>query len=125
MTPVGRPRRGDDGAAALLVLGLASVLLVLALLLTALGAVAVARHRAAAAADLAALAAAARALDGEAVACAAARGVASAQGARLLTCALDGEHALVAVEVRPAGAPGRLGTAQVRARAGPVGAPVR
>ncbi len=114
-----RGPREDEGAATPVVLGLCAVLSAVAVLLTALASVAVARHRAAAAADLAALAAAGAVLEGEPAACARAGQVASAQGGRLVSCALTGELADVVVEVRPPGRLGELGTARVRARAGP------
>ncbi|MEU5834820.1 Rv3654c family TadE-like protein [Streptomyces diacarni] len=74
------------------------------------------RHRAGAVADLAALAAADRALEGRADACAAARGVARAQGAQVVRCTVRGEIADLDARVR-------WGPydAQARARAGPVG----
>lgn len=79
-----------------------------------LGQVVVARHRAAGAADLAALAAAGAWTRGEEAACAAARRVARAQGAELSRCAAAGEVAEVTalVPVGPFGA-------RVRSRAGP------
>lgn len=109
----------DEGSATPVVLGLCAVLSAVAVLLTALGSVAVARHRAAAAADLAALAAASAVLEGAPEACARAQVVAIAQGARLASCALTGAVADVVVEVGPPGRLGALGTARVRARAGP------
>ncbi|MFI5984427.1 Rv3654c family TadE-like protein [Streptomyces sp. NPDC051555] len=60
-----------------------------------LGQAVVARHRAAAAADLAALAAAASWTHGPAAACAAALRVAVAQGARMAACTVSGEVAEV------------------------------
>ncbi|MGI5349699.1 Rv3654c family TadE-like protein [Streptomyces sp. CA-250714] len=77
------------------------------------------RHRAGAAADLAALAAADRALEGPARACAAARRVAQAQGARVARCAVRGEIADLDAGVRWGPY-----TARVRARAGPAGGPL-
>jgi secretion/DNA translocation related TadE-like protein len=111
---------GDEGSTTPVVLGLACVVAVLGLFLTAVTGVAVARHRAAAAADLAALAAAGAVLDGPAAACGLAAEVAHDQGARLVLCALEGVTVDVAVEVRPAGRLAALGVARVRARAGPV-----
>ncbi|MEW2455580.1 Rv3654c family TadE-like protein [Streptomyces albus] len=74
------------------------------------------RHRAGAAADLAALAAADRALEGRTRACAAARQVARAQGASIVRCA-------VREEIADLDAQARWGpyTSRVRARAGPLG----
>ncbi|WP_037864298.1 Rv3654c family TadE-like protein [Streptomyces sp. NRRL S-237] len=79
-----------------------------------LGQAVVARHRAAAAADLAALAAAATWAHGPETACATARRVARAQGAALGGCLLRGEVAEITAEV----AAGPF-TPTVRARAGP------
>ncbi|MCX4818328.1 flp pilus-assembly TadE/G-like family protein [Streptomyces sp. NBC_01142] len=80
----------------------------------AMGQVVVARHRAGAAADLAALAAADHALRGTAAACAKAADVARAQGAAVVRCAVRGEIADVTAEAS-------LGpyAPTVRARAGP------
>jgi secretion/DNA translocation related TadE-like protein len=111
--------RGDRGSATVLVLSLASVLVLLSAVTAALGAVAVTRHRAASAADLAALAAADRALDGVGQACAAAARVTLAVAAELESCRLRGEVAEVVVAVRPPGRLGELGRARARARAGP------
>ncbi|MFE0579062.1 Rv3654c family TadE-like protein [Streptomyces sp. NPDC058874] len=95
-----------------------------ALVATALGAVfagvlllgqaVLARHRAAAAADLAALAAAATWAHGPDTACTTALRVARAQGAELAWCHLGGEVADVAARV--AAGPFRP---EIRARAGP------
>ncbi|WP_308344828.1 Rv3654c family TadE-like protein [Streptomyces sp. ISL-94] len=79
-----------------------------------LGQAVVARHRAAAAADLAALAAAASWAHGPEAACATARRVARAQGAALAACRVEGEVA--EVTARPATGPFTPG---IRARAGP------
>ena len=100
--------------------GLILVLVCVAALLASLGAVAVARHRAASAADLAALAAAQHALEGAGPACDRARVVAAAQGARLEDCVLLGAEVLLEVSVRPVGRIGQLGLATAGARAGPV-----
>ncbi|MGW6687458.1 Rv3654c family TadE-like protein [Streptomyces sp. NPDC054961] len=79
-----------------------------------LGQAVVARHRAAAAADLAALAAAATWAHGPEAACAAAVRVAAAQGARVTGCVLSGEVA----EVRARAPTGRFAP-ELRSRAGP------
>ncbi|MFH8472589.1 Rv3654c family TadE-like protein [Streptomyces sp. NPDC018000] len=80
----------------------------------ALGQVVVVRHRAAGAADLAALAAADRALQGPEEACGAAEEVAAAQGAVLVRCTVRGEIADVTARVSS----GPYEPA-VRSRAGP------
>jgi secretion/DNA translocation related TadE-like protein len=106
--------RDDRGFVAVAVVGLAAVLLAAGLLVTTLGAVAVARHRAASAADLSALAGAQHVLDG--TACDAARRVASAQHAVLTDCSVAGSEVSVVAAVQVPG----LGTAEARAKAGPV-----
>ncbi|MFG2311346.1 Rv3654c family TadE-like protein [Streptomyces sp. NPDC048566] len=80
----------------------------------AMGHAAVVRHRAAGAADLAALAAADHWSEGGAAACARAGRVAGAQQARLVRCAVDGDVS----EVTVASGAGPFG-AEARARAGP------
>jgi secretion/DNA translocation related TadE-like protein len=109
----------DTGSGTVLVLALAAVLALVGTLLAGVAAVAVARHRAASAADLAALAAADRALAGRVPACAAARRAAAAVAAGLLSCRLDRDVADVVVVLRPPGPLGGLGQATSRARAGP------
>ena len=116
-----RRPRGDAGVATVLVLSMASVLVLVGAVTSGLAAVAVARQRAASAADLSALAAAASTLEGPEVACDRARRLATRTGARLASCTVDGDVVQVVAEVRPPGAIGRLGTASARARAGPVG----
>ncbi|MCU1596209.1 MAG: pilus assembly protein TadE [Frankiales bacterium] len=112
-----RRAQDDAGFVAIAFAGLVLVLLSAAVVLSALGAVAVARHRAAAAADLAALAGATHVLEG--TACSAAGGVARAQGATLESCSVEDQDVQVTVTVRPAGRLGELGIARARARAGP------
>jgi secretion/DNA translocation related TadE-like protein len=102
----------------LLAVGL--VLLAAGLAGAAVGAAHVARHRAQSAADLAALAGAARAIEGSSAACARATELATANGARLTRCELDGLDLTVAVEVTPAPVTGLDRAATATARAGPV-----
>ena len=109
----------DEGFVTVAVVGLATALALIASLVVALGAVAVARHQAASAADLAALAGAQHALEGQAVACAAATAVARAQGARLASCALTGLDVRLVAVVRPEGRLGEMGEARATAVAGP------
>lgn len=112
-----RRDRGDRGAATIIVLYMGLLTVLLASVFAAAGAAVVARHRAEAAADLAALAGAARAMAGEPAACARAGVIAAANGARLVTCRLDGWDLVVDVVVTPGVALGGLATAS--ARAGP------
>lgn len=112
-----RPHGPDRGSASLwLVLSVSALCVLITGVLTYGQAVAT-RHRAGAAADLAALAAADQALAGRDRACAAARRVAVAQGAGLARCEVDGLVADLTVEVR-------FGpfTPRKRARAGPAAA---
>ncbi len=118
-TGVGEPRTGDRGVATVwAATGVAVVIGVLAAMLDLTAAVA-ARHRAAGAADLAALAAAGHAVRGREVACARAGDAAEGTGGRIVLCRLQGWEAVVEVEVRV-----RLSllgsvTVRGRARAGP------
>ncbi|WP_127781807.1 Rv3654c family TadE-like protein [Rhodococcus sp. X156] len=98
------------------VLGMAT-LLVLVGVVVQLGAAVGARHRAEAAADLAALAAASHVLEGEAAACGRAAVVTDGMDVSLASCRLDGWDAVVEVD---AAGPASLGSAHGRARAGPV-----
>ena len=82
-----------------------------------LGSVVVARHRAQAAADLAALAAAARLPSGVAAACARATAVAHEMRVNDVQCGADDLDVVVTVQVAVAFA----GAARAAARAGPVG----
>ncbi|MFK4111662.1 Rv3654c family TadE-like protein [Streptomyces sp. NPDC002176] len=109
-----RCRNSDRGSATVWSLGAISLLCVVFGAVLALGHAVVVRHRAAGAADLAALAAADHWAEGAEAACAAGRRVASAQGARLLRCALVGEISDVS-----AGSGDGPFAAEVRARAGP------
>ncbi|MGY1710101.1 Rv3654c family TadE-like protein [Geodermatophilus sp. SYSU D00758] len=114
-------RHPERGSATVWVVALAGVLAALTLALVLVGAAATARHRAGAAADLAALAAAVRAVRGDPGACAAATAVAGANGARMRSCTVT-DDAVVDVAVEVAVRLGPLGVrpAVARARAGPV-----
>ncbi|MFH8885756.1 Rv3654c family TadE-like protein [Streptomyces californicus] len=121
--PVGRGGPGADsgadrGVATVWVAVTATALCTVFAIVLALGQAVAARHRAGGAADLAALGAADRALEGAVVACETARRVASAQGAELVRCAVDGDIADVTARARF----GPYAPA-VRARAGPPGDP--
>ena len=120
MTVRRRRVSGEAGTATAMVLGLAAVLVLCGTVATALAGVAVARQEAASAADLSALAGAAAVLHGPEVACGRARALAAEIGAVLSSCAVHGDRVDVVAQVRPSGPLGRLGTASVRAAAGPV-----
>jgi secretion/DNA translocation related TadE-like protein len=85
----------------------------------AAGAAVVARHRAQAAADLAALAAAVHVAEGRDPACRQALRIATANAARLVSCRVETSDVLVTAEVRPAGVAALAGVARASARAGP------
>lgn len=113
------PDTGERGSAT--VVGLAAVLAVLTFFAIAVqfGAAVTTRHRAEAAADLAALAAAAYAADGTEAACATARRVTDRMAVRMASCELHGWEANVRIEAAPPGVLARFGTARAAARAGP------
>lgn len=106
----------DRGSATVWAVGAMAALCVVFGVVLAMEHAAVVRHRAAGAADLAALAAADHWSDGGTAACAQAGGVARAQSARLVRCAVDGEIS----DVTAASGSGPF-TAEARARAGPPG----
>ncbi len=109
----------ERGAATVLALALAAVLMMVGLAGAWVGA-AVARHRVAqSAADLAALAGAQAVQEGGS-ACAVAAEVARANRTRLSACSLRGEDVWVSVELAAPPLLGRSGTLTGRARAGPV-----
>lgn len=100
--------------------GAVAALVVLAGVVWTLGAAVVSRHRAAGAADLAALAAAGAAHRGTGAACARADVLGDRMRVRIAECRLDGWDALVVTAVDTPGLP-LSGPATARARAGPVG----
>ncbi|SDO90845.1 helicase/secretion neighborhood TadE-like protein [Klenkia soli] len=113
--------RGERGSATVWTVALAAVLALVGAATVLVGAAVVARHRAGAAADLAALAVAGRAVLGDPAACDTGRAVAQANGADLTSCTV-GPDAVVAVEVAVPVQLGPVGVTQAagRARAGPV-----
>ncbi|SDN33485.1 helicase/secretion neighborhood TadE-like protein [Allokutzneria albata] len=99
-------------------MGVAGLLSVLVLLI-GLGSALIHRHRAEAAADLAALAAAGQAASGVAASCRAAERVAARMGVAITSCRLDGWDALVEVRARANGPLPFVVPVVARARAGP------
>lgn len=117
-----RSRAAEErGSATVWVVALSGVLAAIGVAAVLVGVAVIGRHRAAAAADLAALAAAERAVRGDPAACAVAEQVAGANGARLAACTVGG-GAVVEVAVAVPVRLGPLGVldAGARARAGPV-----
>lgn len=115
MTGDGRSRR-DDGAATVLVVAMAGVLMFVMVGLSAAGGLVTAQRRAQSAADLVALAAAG-ALDADA--CAEALRAADANSARLDSCAEKASVVRVTVSVAGPTVPGRSVRVSAEARAGP------
>lgn len=115
--------RRDRGSATVWSLGLMGVLLALFAAALLMDRAVIARHRAGAAADLAALAAADHALDGAPAACGLASGVASAQGAAVVSCTVTGEIADITARVGPAQAHSRAGPPDVPGPPGASGPP--
>ncbi|OPE51589.1 hypothetical protein BST27_24090 [Mycobacterium intermedium] len=109
------PNRGERGGATVLAAAMVAVLLVSTGAVAYLGAAVVARHRAQAAADLAALAGAARLPAGAAAACTRATEVARSMAIDDAQCAVENLDVVVTVEVTVASA----GAARAAARAGP------
>ncbi|MFL6127666.1 MAG: Rv3654c family TadE-like protein [Mycobacteriales bacterium] len=110
----------DRGSATVWLAGLAALIGLVTLVALVHGSAVIARHRAATAADLAALAAAVRTPDGTAAACATAREIAARNGASLTRCVPFGDD--VEIEVTRPLMLRRLGSwaATASARAGPV-----
>lgn len=112
-------RRSEAGSATIYVLVLAALLIAAGYLAGGYGAALALRHRAEAAADLAALAAAREAGQGERAACATAARVADVNRAVLRGCGLRGLVAETEVTAHGRGVLSRFGAATARARAGP------
>jgi secretion/DNA translocation related TadE-like protein len=113
-----RRRPGEQGAATLLVVAAAGLLLFVGLALSGVSAVVVAQRRAQSAADLAALSGATAAADGR-DGCTAAAGTARANGAALVSCLDGADDVRVSVRVRASGPAGRAVDVVAEARAGP------
>jgi secretion/DNA translocation related TadE-like protein len=119
-----RRLRSERGSATVWALGAIAALALLTVLVMSLASAVLARHRAEAAADLAALAAASRVETGAGQPCAAARRVARHMAVRLRTCRRAGVDAITEVALPPSGLLEPFGPASARARAGPVGEPL-
>jgi secretion/DNA translocation related TadE-like protein len=120
MTPRRAHQARDEGIATVWAAAGAAVIMAALLLGLHLGAAVAARHRAEAAADLAALAAAGQAVHGVRTACRQAEVIAREMGGEITRCLLSEWDALVEVHVPvPLALPG-TGPAVGRARAGPM-----
>lgn len=109
----------DEGSATVVAAAAVGVLVLLLGLGLQLGAAVLARHRAEAAADLAALAAAREVVMGVDVGCARGAEIATAHGARMLSCTALGWSVTVVVAVPCRCVPSVSPDAVGRARAGP------
>jgi secretion/DNA translocation related TadE-like protein len=109
----------DQGAATVLVLAVAAAVLAAGVVATVAAGLALLRHRAAIAADNAALAAALSAPVGAPAACASAAQVARANGAQLAGCTLHDAVAEVTVTAAPGAWLSWVGAVRLNARAGP------
>lgn len=114
--------RQDSGVATIWTAMAVAALTGVALLSCWLAAAVLARHRAEAAADLAALAAASHAAEGPTQACERARWIADRMAVSLLTCRWQRLDAFVEVQAPGLGVAGLPGPS-ARARAGPTGQP--
>ena len=107
--------RGDDGAGTVLALAIVAATFIATIAVLGVAAALAVRHRAATAADAAALAAADVLLGAAAgEPCARSAQVASENGFELSACHIEGAEAVVAVRVEVLGVP-----VEIRARAGP------
>ena len=114
-----RPR-SDRGSASIAAAWMMVVLLAATFVAMQLGSAVIARHRAQAAADMAALAAAGFMPAGLAAACDKAAAVARAMGTAVTACTADALDVLVTVDAPVPAAPWGMGSARAVARAGPV-----
>ncbi|WP_245233910.1 Rv3654c family TadE-like protein [Mycobacterium sp. PS03-16] len=110
----------DSGSASLFAVAAVAVVLIVTAGLAMVGSAVVARHRAQAAADLAAVAAAGHLPSGPATACARASAVASGMGVAVTGCDITGLDVVVRVDAAVGLDPWGVGPARAAARAGPV-----
>jgi secretion/DNA translocation related TadE-like protein len=118
--PGRRSQEADRGSASIWTAAGIAALFLVGIALLAVGAVAQTRHRAVAAADLAALAAAGDAPDGATAACVRAHWVTDQMRVHLISCRLSGWDALIEVSATLPGALDQFGDATAHSRAGPV-----
>ncbi len=104
----------------MIAVALMAVLLAVTAGLLVLGTSVVARHRAQAAADLAALGAAGDLVDGAEAACGQAQSIAAAMRTAVADCTVDDLDVIVTVEAAVQLSNWSLGPARAKARAGPV-----
>lgn len=117
----GNPACDDRGSASVIAVAMIAVLLVLTGGFGYLGAAVVARHRAQAAADLAALAGAGIVAAGPEAACEHAAQLARRMGGGVTSCLVENLDVVLTVEIAVALGHWDVGPARASARAGPVG----
>lgn len=118
--PSPRPNPNDRGSATIVAVAMIAVLVAITMGGVYVGSAVIARHRAQASADLAALAAAARLADGTGQACTRASALARAARAAVIQCTVDELDVVVTVEAPVSLGRFGLGVARAAARAGPV-----
>lgn len=118
-----KPPDADAGMASVWAAGAIAALLVVVSLVWTLGSAMVTRHRAAGAADLAALAAAGHVAAGRDAACVRAGRIAELMRVRLRECRLEHWDALVVVEAAGPDLLAPFGSPTAKSRAGPVEGP--
>jgi secretion/DNA translocation related TadE-like protein len=118
--PRWNPVSAETGSVTLVAVAMMVVVLTVTVACVYLGSAVSARHRAQAAADLAALAAAGALASGTQEACARADAVAEAMDTSVSDCSVDKLDVVVAVDIRVALGRLGVGTARAVARAGPV-----
>ena len=111
--------RGDRGSASITAAAMMAVLLAITYGAVQVGSAVIARHRAQAAADMAALAAASLLPTGQPVACGKAAALARAMGTTLSDCTADALNVTVTVHAQLPLRLGVSGPARAVARAGP------
>ncbi|MFJ4656388.1 Rv3654c family TadE-like protein [Nocardia sp. NPDC088792] len=116
-----KAHRGDEGAVTVTACLVLVAVLAITVLAAQVGVAVTGRHRAQAAADLAALAAAGDLDSGTAAACGQAAEIGRRMGVRLMTCVPDGWDVTVEVVGRVELGPMGVREVRARARAGPLG----
>ncbi|MEV6694522.1 Rv3654c family TadE-like protein [Micromonospora sp. NPDC051196] len=110
----------DRGGATICLLAAGLVFVLGGLFAAGVGTARMARQQARVAADFGALAGAARALQDEPTVCARAAEIVAANGARLVSCQIDGLDVLVTAELTVQPLPGLTRVATATSRAGPL-----
>jgi secretion/DNA translocation related TadE-like protein len=116
-------QESDRGSATVVAVAMMALLMSITLGIMVFGTAVVARHRAQATSDLAALAAAARLASGSAAACETATSVVTSMRATLVDCRVEQLDVVIGVDVRVQLGRWGVGSAHAQARAGPADSP--